>query len=169
MFENERTNKIKTPGMTDSSSDRRNNATENEQRGEHGEISRRSLLKGGGALAGLTVLQVAGPAHAFPGHSVEGDGDDDQSDTPQGLGHSDEEVIPWLDQPPESPIPDNVGNLLKWEELDSWRIPSENFFFVNHYGQPDGLNEATWRVGIAGLVAGCATAPTPWPTPSGKG
>ncbi len=32
MFENERTNKMKTPGMTDSSSDRRNNATENEQR-----------------------------------------------------------------------------------------------------------------------------------------
>ncbi len=53
----------------------------------------------------------------------------------------------------ESPFPDNVGNLLKWEELDSWRTPSENFFFVNHYGQPDGLNEATWRVGIAGLVA----------------
>ena len=33
------------------------------------DVSRRSLLKGGGAaLAGLTVLRVAGPAHAFPGH-----------------------------------------------------------------------------------------------------
>ena len=34
---------------------------------EHQEVSRRTLLKGGGAaLAGLTVLRVAGPAHAFP-------------------------------------------------------------------------------------------------------
>ena len=31
-------------------------------------MSRRSLLKGGGAaLAGLSTMQVAGPAHAFPG------------------------------------------------------------------------------------------------------
>jgi len=103
-------------------------------------------------LAGLTVLRVAGPAHAFPGHSVE-DGHDDQPDPAQSLGHSGEEVIPWLDQPPESPFPDNVGNLLKWEALDSWLIPAENFFFVNHYGQPDGPNEATWRDGIEGLVA----------------
>ena len=35
----------------------------------HQDVSRRTLLKGGGAaLAGLTVLRVAGPAHAFPGH-----------------------------------------------------------------------------------------------------
>jgi Oxidoreductase molybdopterin binding domain len=153
MFGNERTNKIKTPGMTDSSSDGRNKATEDEQRGEHGEISRRSLLKGGGALAGLTVLRVAGPAHAFRDHSGDDDGHYDQRDPAQTLGEPGEEVIPWLDQPPESPFPDNVGNLLKWEELDSWLIPSEDFFFVNHYGPPDGLNEATWRVGIAGLVA----------------
>ena len=31
------------------------------------ELSRRTLLKGGGAaLAGLSVLRLAGPAHAFP-------------------------------------------------------------------------------------------------------
>jgi hypothetical protein len=42
------------------------------------EISRRALLKGGGAaVAGFSALQVAGPAHAFPG------------------GHG-EVVIPWL-------------------------------------------------------------------------
>jgi hypothetical protein len=42
-------------------------------------MSRRTLLKGGGAaFAGLSVINVAGPAHAFPG----------------GPG---EEVIPWLD------------------------------------------------------------------------
>jgi DMSO/TMAO reductase YedYZ molybdopterin-dependent catalytic subunit len=30
---------------------------------------------------------------------------------------------------------------------------TDNFFFVNHYGQPDGLDAATWRVSIGGLVA----------------
>jgi DMSO/TMAO reductase YedYZ molybdopterin-dependent catalytic subunit len=117
---------------------------------EHQNVSRRTLLKGGGAaLAGLTVLRVAGPAPAFPGHS----GPDDQPDLAQCLGHPGEEVIPWLDQPGPNLFPDNIGNLLQWEALDSWLIPTDNFFFVNHFGQPDGLDEATWRVGIAGLVA----------------
>jgi DMSO/TMAO reductase YedYZ molybdopterin-dependent catalytic subunit len=102
---------------------------------ENQNISRRTLLKSGGsALAGLTVLSVAGPAQAFgssPG----------------------EEVIPWLDQPPPFPFPEFGGNQLKWEELDSWLIPADNFHFVNHFGQPTGLDEATWRVDIAGLVA----------------
>jgi DMSO/TMAO reductase YedYZ molybdopterin-dependent catalytic subunit len=80
------------------------------------------------------VLRVAGPARALPGDSSE-------------------EVIPWLDQPPENPIPDSVGNLLEWEALDSWRTPTDDFFFVNHYGQPDGLDETTWRVSIGGLIA----------------
>ena len=54
---------------------------------EHQDVSRRTLLKGGAAaLAGLTVLRVAGPAHAF--------------------GQSGGEVIPWLDQPPPSPFPE---------------------------------------------------------------
>ena len=39
-----------------------------------------------------------------------------------------------------------------WEELDSFRTPTDNFFFVNHYGQPTDLDEATWHVGIGGLV-----------------
>jgi DMSO/TMAO reductase YedYZ molybdopterin-dependent catalytic subunit len=98
------------------------------------DISRRTLLKGGAAtLAELTVLQVAG--------------------LPQAFGDLGDEVIPWLDQPAPNPIPDNVGNLLKWEALDSWLTPTNNFFFVNHYGQPGGLDEFTWRVGIEGLVA----------------
>jgi DMSO/TMAO reductase YedYZ molybdopterin-dependent catalytic subunit len=101
---------------------------------EHQDISRRALLKrSGAALAGLTVLQVAGPAHAF--------------------GQSGEQVIPWLDQPAPNPVPHITGNLLNWEALDSRLTPADNFFFVQHYGQPGGLNEATWRVGITGLVA----------------
>jgi hypothetical protein len=52
------------------------------------DMSRRALLKGGGAaLAGLSALQAAGPAHAFPGG---------------GFG---EVVIPWLDQPPSRRFP----------------------------------------------------------------
>jgi len=48
---------------------------------ENHQISRRSLLlKGGGTVsAGLTALQMAGPASVF--------------------GNADDEVIPWLDQP----------------------------------------------------------------------
>jgi DMSO/TMAO reductase YedYZ molybdopterin-dependent catalytic subunit len=119
---------------------------------EHQNVSRRTLLKGGGAaLAGLTVLRVAGPAHAFPSHS--GEEDDDQPDSAQCLGQPGEEVVSWLDQPAPNPVPNITDKLLNWEALDSWLTPADNFFFVRHFGQPDGLDEATWRVGIAGLVA----------------
>lgn len=90
------------------------------------------LKDGGAALAGLTVLRVAGPAQAF--------------------GPTGEEVVPWLDQPPQNPIPNITGNLLVWEELDSWLTPAHNFFYVMHFGLPDGLDEAAWRVDIGGLV-----------------
>lgn len=98
-------------------------------------ISRRALLKGSGAaFAGLANLQVAGPTQAF--------------------GQFGEEVIPWLDQPPPPALPPAiVGNLLVWETLDSWLTPPNNFFYVRHYGQPDGLDESSWRVNIGGLVA----------------
>lgn len=119
-------------------------------------VSRRSVLKGGGAaLAGLTVMQVAGPPQAFPAQSRHDEPiawDDEQDDSSQALMNSVGQVIPWLDQPPPSPFPDNVGNTLMWEELNSWHTPNNDFFFVNHYGQPDGLDEATWRVGVGGLV-----------------
>jgi DMSO/TMAO reductase YedYZ molybdopterin-dependent catalytic subunit len=101
---------------------------------ERHEISRRTLLKGGSAAAaGLTVVQVAGPAHAFP-------------------GQPDEEVIPWLDQPPENPVPDLIVRQLDWEALDSRLTPPDQFFVINHYGQPV-LNAKDWRLGIGGLVA----------------
>jgi DMSO/TMAO reductase YedYZ molybdopterin-dependent catalytic subunit len=97
------------------------------------DISRRALLKGGGALAGLTVTQVTGPTKLF--------------------GQAGEQVLPWLDQPPPSPFPDNVGNLMKWEELNSRLTPADNFFFVAHYGVQRGFDQATWRVALGGLVA----------------
>jgi DMSO/TMAO reductase YedYZ molybdopterin-dependent catalytic subunit len=96
-------------------------------------ISRRDLLKAGGsAFAGLAVLRVAGPSTAF--------------------GQAAGQVIPWLDQPPPNPVPQITGNLLKWEELDSWLTPAANFFYVNHYGLPR-IDGATWRMAIGGLVA----------------
>jgi len=97
-------------------------------------ISRRALLKSSGAaFAGLTVLRVAVPDHV--------------------LGQTGAEVIAWLDQPPPNPVPAIVGNLLRWESLDSRLTPANNFFSVAHYGIPDLLNDATWRLEIAGLVA----------------
>ncbi|MDQ1468947.1 MAG: hypothetical protein QOJ99_427 [Bryobacterales bacterium] len=98
------------------------------------DISRRNLLKGGSAtLAGLTVLQVAGPTELF--------------------GHTDGDVIPWLDQPAPNPFPENGGNMLVWEALDSWHTPTHNFFFVDHFGIPRDLDDVAWRVDIGGLVA----------------
>ena len=78
------------------------------------DMSRRTLLRGGGAaLTGLATLQVAGPAHAFP-------------------GGSDETVLPWIDQPAPSPFPPQFVQL-KWEQLDSWFIPNDEFFVVYHF------------------------------------
>jgi DMSO/TMAO reductase YedYZ molybdopterin-dependent catalytic subunit len=96
------------------------------------DISRRALLKGGGALAGLTVTQVTGPTKLF--------------------GEAGEQVLPWLDQPPPSPFPNNADKALKWEEITRF-TPANNFFFVAHYGVPVGLDPATWRVALGGLVA----------------
>jgi DMSO/TMAO reductase YedYZ molybdopterin-dependent catalytic subunit len=119
-------------------------------------VSRRTILKGGTALAGLTMVQVAGPARAFPddlGQEQQNIGDDDNDDASQALRESTGQVIPWLDQPPPSPLPAAfVGNLLTWEGLDSRYTPANNFFYVNHYGTPDGLDPAAWRVDIGGLV-----------------
>jgi DMSO/TMAO reductase YedYZ molybdopterin-dependent catalytic subunit len=125
---------------------------------KHGDVSRRTLLKGGGAaLAGLS-LQAASPAHAFPQddqreqHEKHG-WDDDQPDPSQSLGRPGDVVIPWLDQPPPAPFPDVLQ--LVWEELDSWLTPAEEFHVVTHYGIPSGLDTlaAAWRVRVAGLVA----------------
>jgi len=97
-------------------------------------ISRRTLLKHGGVgLAGLSVLRVAGPAHAFP------------------LAQ-DAIVIPWLDQPEPNPVPEVIVRQLDWEELDSWLTPEDQFFVIKHFDLPE-LNERDWRLEIGGLVA----------------
>jgi DMSO/TMAO reductase YedYZ molybdopterin-dependent catalytic subunit len=123
------------------------------------DLSRRALLKGGGAalagLSGLSVLQVAGPAHAFPGSSDE---DVDvlwdhekpplRDDYP---GQPGDEVIWWTDQPAPFPFPGPPPVQLVWEELDTRWIPNDEFHVVSHYGEPE-LREQDWRLDIDGLV-----------------
>ncbi len=102
-------------------------------RGMQQQISRRSVLKGGGAaIAGLSVIRLAGPAAAFP-------------------GGTDEVVLPWLDQPGENPVPDVIGKQLVWEDLVDRIIPADEFFTIKHYGIPE-LDPAAWRLAIDGLV-----------------
>lgn len=97
-------------------------------------ISRRSaLLKGGTAVAGVSILRLAGPAHAFQ--------------TPAAG-----EVIPWLDQLEENPVPEVIVRQLDWEQLDSWITPNDAFFVIKHFNEPV-LDPADWRLEIGGLVA----------------
>lgn len=123
---------------------------------EHRDVTRRTLLKGGGAaLAGLS-LQVAGPAHAFQRDDdrEQHSWDNDQPDPSQSLGQPGDVVLQWLDQPPGAPDPNIAGSQLVWEDLDSWLTPPEKFHYVAHYGVPtSGLDAGSWRVGVSGLVA----------------
>ena len=96
------------------------------------DVSRRRLLQGGSALAGLSVLRLAGPAYAFQ--------------TPAGG-----EIIPWLDQPEPNPVPEVIVRQLEWEQLDSWLTPPDQHFVIKHYNEP-ALDENDYRLEINGLV-----------------
>jgi DMSO/TMAO reductase YedYZ molybdopterin-dependent catalytic subunit len=98
-----------------------------------GAMSRRTALRGAAALAGVSVLRVAGPAHAF-------------QTGPAG------EVIPWLDQPEPNPVPEVIVRQLEWEKLDSWLTPPDQFFVIKHFNQPE-LDEQDWSLEFSGLVA----------------
>jgi DMSO/TMAO reductase YedYZ molybdopterin-dependent catalytic subunit len=123
---------------------------------DHHDVSRRTLLKGGGAIvAGATVAQVGGPASAFAGEAADVEDivvDEGalaaRSPIPPG------EPLDWFDQPPD--IPDNrveiTGSLLRWEELDSFFTPAEEFFWVKHYDLPDLSDLSEYRLAIDGLV-----------------
>jgi DMSO/TMAO reductase YedYZ molybdopterin-dependent catalytic subunit len=96
-------------------------------------IPRRTMmLQGSAALAGLTLLRSS-LAEAFP-------------------NRPDEQVVPWLDQPPENPVPEVVANQLKWEELDSWITPNDKFFSIAHYNRPV-IDAKKWSLQIDGLVS----------------
>jgi DMSO/TMAO reductase YedYZ molybdopterin-dependent catalytic subunit len=98
-------------------------------------ITRRTLLQGGGAaLAGVSVLRVAGPTAAFQ-TPVTG------------------EVIPWLDQLEPNPVPEVIVQQLDWEQVDadSWITPTDQFFVIKHFNLPE-LSEADWSLEVSGLV-----------------
>ena len=122
---------------------------------KHRDVSRRTLLKDGGAvLAGLS-LQGAGPAR-FPREDdrEKHAWDDEKPDPSQSLGQPGDVVLPWLDQRPGDPPENIAGSQLVWEELDSWLTPPEKFHYVAHYGVPtSGLDAGSWHVGVSGLVA----------------
>jgi DMSO/TMAO reductase YedYZ molybdopterin-dependent catalytic subunit len=96
--------------------------------------SRRDFVgQGGAALGGLTLINTPFLAQAFPTRAGE-------------------EIVPWLDQPPDNPAPDAVRNLLRWQELDSWITPNDEFFAVNHYNWPV-IDAAAWTLEIGGQTA----------------
>jgi DMSO/TMAO reductase YedYZ molybdopterin-dependent catalytic subunit len=98
-------------------------------------LSRRELLCAGTiTMAGLAFLRFGPTAVAF-------------------AAQPGEEVIPWLDQPAEVPPParDEIGNQLRWEELDSWITPTDRFFSIAHFKVP-AIDAQSWRLRIGGLV-----------------
>jgi DMSO/TMAO reductase YedYZ molybdopterin-dependent catalytic subunit len=96
-------------------------------------MSRRDLLvQGGVALTGLALLNNIKFAQAAPLQPGE-------------------EVIPWLDQMPENPVPEVIAQQLNWEELDSWITSNEQFFAITHYDRPE-IDASDWRLEITGLV-----------------
>jgi DMSO/TMAO reductase YedYZ molybdopterin-dependent catalytic subunit len=97
------------------------------------ETSRRDFVaQSGAAFTGMALINAPFLAHAFP--SREG-----------------EELVPWLDQPPPNPVPDEVRNQLRWENLDSWVTPNDQFFAVSHYNWPV-IDEAAWTLEVGGSV-----------------
>jgi DMSO/TMAO reductase YedYZ molybdopterin-dependent catalytic subunit len=101
------------------------------------ELARRALLAQGSAVAaGLALHRLPGLAHAL-GRAF-----------PARPG---EEVLPWADQPAPNPVPERVGGLLRWEQLDSYLTPTDQFFSVVHYGQP-AVDAQAWRLAVGGLV-----------------
>ncbi len=97
------------------------------------EISRRALLQGSAALAGLVAL-------GFPLEALE---------TAVAAG---EEVIPWLDQPPPNPVPEIIGTQLVWEEVGDLLTWTHKFFTVQHYGPWPVIAEPGWRLAVDGFV-----------------
>ena len=96
-------------------------------------ISRRTLLKGtSAALTGLALLNQAWPSQS-------------------AFAQAGDEVLPWIDQPAENPVPQILDNPLNWEDVDSWYTPNDQFFSIAHYNRPE-IDAATWQLEVSGLV-----------------
>ena len=110
------------------------------------ELRRRDVLLGGGAVAGMSLLQAGALAQSGP---------------------TNETLIPWIDQPPPvPPAAKALKALTRSEELDSWITPNDKFFCIAHYDVP-AIDEKSWRLEIAGLVAKPLTLRSFWPNQRG--
>ena len=118
-------------------------------------ISRRGVLAGGAAAAGISVLQISGPA--------------------QALGSGSADSVPWLRQhgdPPETYPGDPNEQILWWEDqpgaVPAWqrgRQPAglaaaqlladacPQLLLRQSLWPPTSLDHSTWRLDIGGLVA----------------
>ncbi|MDH3676642.1 MAG: molybdopterin-dependent oxidoreductase [Anaerolineae bacterium] len=96
-------------------------------------LSRRELLVAGGAT--IATMALLNSRLAFAAPLRQGD-----------------EVLPWLDQPEENPVPEVIDNQLVWEEVDAWLTPNDKFFGIAHYGWPQ-IEASQWRLAIDGMVA----------------
>ncbi len=97
------------------------------------EISRRALLKGtGAAMTGMALLNSTWFAQS-------------------ASAQAGDEILPWLDQPAENPVPQVLTTPLQWEEVDSWVTPNDKFFSIAHYNRPE-IDEQAWQLEISGLV-----------------
>lgn len=95
-------------------------------------LSRRELLVAGGATLATMALFQARFAAAAP-------------------LQQDDEVLPWLDQPEENPVPEVIASQLVWEDLDTWITPNKQFFGIAHYGWPE-IDPGLWQLSLAGRV-----------------
>lgn len=93
---------------------------------------REMLIRGSAWLTALALLETSWWAQAFPGRPGE-------------------DVISWLDQPPENPSGGVVENLPRWEDLAWWITPNDKFFRVAHYNKPV-IDAKAWDLAITGLV-----------------
>ncbi|QND42797.1 sulfite oxidase [Rhizobium leguminosarum bv. viciae] len=92
---------------------------------------REFVVQGSAVLAAIAGLYASG-VNAFP--------------TQTG-----EKVIPWLDQPTESPDPVGIQSQLVWEDLDTFITPNDKFFSISHFNRPT-IDEKNWSLEIGGHV-----------------
>src|SRR5262245_31401270 len=93
--------------------------------------SRRETLKGGLALAGAAVFGL--PEWALPAPQ-------------QG-----EVVVPFADMPENFPTDRGETRLVDVRKIDGPFTPSDRFYAVQHYGQPE-VDAARFRLKLSGLV-----------------
>ncbi|MGO7092974.1 sulfite oxidase [Rhizobium leguminosarum] len=92
---------------------------------------REFVVQGSAVLAAIAGLYASG-VNAFPTRTGE-------------------KVIPWLDQPTESPDPVGIQTQLVWEDLDTFITPNDKFFSISHFNRPS-IDEKNWSLEIGGHV-----------------